>query len=106
MFKEDLRCSPADLVYGQALCVPGEFQLASSDNSTINRHAFLGILRDTPIINTPILLLPLERQSTYGFDVTAIVCCFSTHIMARTRSSLGLENSTLSSLVTKQTVSP
>lgn len=43
--KDDLKCSPAELVYGQALRLPGEFFEASSN--PMDHNTFLEKLRDT-----------------------------------------------------------
>lgn len=46
-FKEDLKCTPADLVYGQSLRLPGEFFESTSSNYTMDYNTFLEQLRTT-----------------------------------------------------------
>lgn len=44
--KDDLKCSPADLVYGQALRIPGEFFESRNDHDTTDQSDFVQKLRD------------------------------------------------------------
>ena len=43
--KDDLKCSPAELVYGQALRLPGEFFMTSSQDPSPDPSDFVGKLR-------------------------------------------------------------
>lgn len=46
VFKVDLNCSPAELVYGQTLKVPGDFFIPSSKNSQLDPGSYIDHLRD------------------------------------------------------------
>ena len=43
-FKEELECSPSDLVYGQSLCLPQEFSSATLANNLMNRSQLVAKL--------------------------------------------------------------
>ena len=45
-FKEELECSPSDLVYGQSLRLPQEFSSATLANNLMNRSQLVAKLRD------------------------------------------------------------
>lgn len=75
-FKEDLKCSAAELVYGSSIRIPGEFIHPSP--STSNPHSFLARLRQCTDSWKP--SLPRQPQRTTYIPSDLDTC---THVLVR-----------------------
>ena len=65
-FKEELECSPSDLVYGQSLRLPQEFSSATLANNLMNRSQLVTKLRDfVKNLQPP---SPREHQGKFFID--------------------------------------
>lgn len=62
-FKEDIKCTPSDLVYGESIRIPSEMILKSDDQNIPQASEFLMRLRDT--INK---LRPTDTRKAVHFD--------------------------------------
>lgn len=76
-FKEDIKASPAELVYGETLRIPGEFLTERQPTNATNEQEFVGVLREamesirpqpaTWHADPPVFMHPRLQTATHVF---------------------------------------